>query len=372
MEAPVMALWNGPDQKQAHEWLDRDLGNLRAAFQWAAQRDDLDTAATIAVFAALLSNVSGLSAEPLTWAEQLLAAATPARHRLLLALYQAASGCAWYGRPAEGMAYADAARALYGDPTLEQNIYGIGASWPPAAYAHAGPDRWVSACREVLGVADDPLLSCRSALAIALTLTGRADEALLMCDGLVPAAAATGNPYAHNGALLSFGYAQAETDPTSAVATLRECTERCRQSGMPRMETSAYLFLARLDIATGHYRSALDLLRDATRWQFDAGDFFSLSASLALISALLVRCDLPEPAAIIAGFATTPFTLGVYPEFATAVEELHETLGDSDFDRLSQQGQSMPRPDMVAYAFQAIEEARTRLDQRGPSQTTTP
>jgi predicted ATPase len=151
MEAPVMELWNGPDQKQAYEWLGRELANLRAAFRWAAQRGDLDTAATIAVFAGLLCDISGLSAEPVTWAEQLLPSATQARHRLLLALYQAASGGAGTGGPAaEGVAYADAARALYGDPTFEQNMYGIAAQLAAATYVHAGPDRWVSACREVL------------------------------------------------------------------------------------------------------------------------------------------------------------------------------------------------------------------------------
>jgi hypothetical protein len=40
------------------------------------------------VFAGLLYDISGSSAEPVTWAEQLLPAATQARHRLLLALHQ--------------------------------------------------------------------------------------------------------------------------------------------------------------------------------------------------------------------------------------------------------------------------------------------
>jgi predicted ATPase len=372
MEAPVMELWNGPDQEQAYNWLDRELANLRAAFQWAAQQDDLDTAVTIAVFTSLLCDISGSSAEPVTWAEQLLPAATHARHRLLLALYQAASGCVWCGRPDDAMAYADAARALYGDPAFEQNVYGIGAQLASSTYMHAPTlDRWVSACQDVLAVVDDPLLVCRSLLAIALALTGHADQAITVCEGLVPAVAATGNSWAHGVALLALGYAQAEADPTSALSTMRECVELVRHSGMPRLESSAYLGLARLEIATGHYRPALDLLRDTTTWHFDAGDFSTLTASLALISALLMRCDLPEPAATIAGFATTPFSLAAFPPFATAVEELNQTLGDNDFDRLSQQGRDMPRPQMVAYALQAIEQARTRLDHLGPSQTKT-
>jgi predicted ATPase len=367
MEAPVIEAWNGPDQKQAYEWLSRELANLRTAFQWAAHQSELDTAATIAVFAGLLCDLSGLSAEPITWAEQLLPAATQARHRLLLALYQAAAWCAFYGRPTEGVAYADAARALYGDPTFEQNMYGIGAQMAPSTYVYDPTlDRFVSVCREIFAVADDPLLVCRSQLAIALAKTGHGDQALTLCDGLVPAAAATGNPWAHAVALHALGDAQAETDPASAVATWRECMELLRHSGMPRMETATYLGLARLEMATGHYRPALDLLRDTIMWQFEAGDFFSLIWPLALISALLMRCDLSEPAATIAGFATTPFTLAAYPQFAAAVEQLPHALGDKDFDRLSQQGRSMPRPKMVVYALQAIEEARTRLDQLDP------
>jgi hypothetical protein len=368
MEAPVVALWNGPDQEQALEWVSRELANLRTAFQWAAHTDDLDTAATIAVFAALLCDISGSSAEPVTWAEQLIPAATQARHRLLLALYQASAGCAFYGRPDDGLAYAEAARALYGDLTFEQNMYGIGAQLASGTYWHAPTlDRWVSVCREVLAVVDDPLLTCRSLLVAALTFTGHTDEALELCEGLVPAVAATGNPWANGNALLALGYAQAETDPTSAIATFRECVELCRHSGMPRMDTSAYLGLAQLEIATGHYRPALDLLRDTIMWQSDAGDFASLTWPLALISALLMYCDLPEPATTIVGFATTPFTLAAFPQFAAAVEQLPRTIGDKDFDRLSQQGRSMPRPKMVAYALQAIEEVRTSLDQPEPA-----
>jgi hypothetical protein len=346
------------------------LANLRGAFQWAAaHQGDLDSAATIAVFAGLLCGITGLSAEPVTWAEQLLPVATQARHRLLLALYQAASGCTFYGRPAEGMAYADAARALYGDPGFEQNMYGIGAQMASGTYIHAPTlDRWVSACREISALADDPLLVLRGQLAIALAFTGHADQALTLCEGLVPAAAGTGNPWAHGDALLALGYTQAKTDPTSAVATMRECLALFRHSGMPRMETAAYLGLAELEIALGDFRPALDLLRDTTMWQFDAGDFSSLTWPLALISALLMRCDRPEPAATIAGFATTPFTLAAYPEFAVAVEQLPHTIGDNDFDRLSQQGRSMAHPKMVAYALQAIEEARTSLDQPDPAQ----
>ena len=38
-----MALWDGPRQREAYDWFTVELANLRAAFRWAADHDDLDT-----------------------------------------------------------------------------------------------------------------------------------------------------------------------------------------------------------------------------------------------------------------------------------------------------------------------------------------
>jgi hypothetical protein len=224
-------------------------------------------------------------------------------------------------------------------------------------------DEYLSVCREVVEVADDPLLTCRSHLAIAVAWTDQAQEALALCEGLVPAAVATGNPYAHALALIALSRVEADNDLASAVAAGRECVAVCRQFGLRNMEMLVYPSLARLEIAAGDYRSTLDHLVDNIKWHFDTGDFSSLKVPLAVIAVLLVGCDLPEPAAVIAGFATTPFTLGNNREFAVAVEQLHQTLGDSDFDVLGQRGRSMPSHEMVAYSLQAVEDVRTRLDQ---------
>ncbi len=53
-EADVLALWDSPRQREAYEWFTVELANLRAAFRWAADHDDLDTAAAIAIYAAFL------------------------------------------------------------------------------------------------------------------------------------------------------------------------------------------------------------------------------------------------------------------------------------------------------------------------------
>ena len=53
-----------------------ELANLRAAFRWAADHDDLDTAAAIAIYAALLG-ILVEQYEPVAWAEELIEPARP-------------------------------------------------------------------------------------------------------------------------------------------------------------------------------------------------------------------------------------------------------------------------------------------------------
>ena len=42
------AVWRSPRQREAHEWLDGEMANLRVAFRWAMAHADVDVAARIA------------------------------------------------------------------------------------------------------------------------------------------------------------------------------------------------------------------------------------------------------------------------------------------------------------------------------------
>jgi predicted ATPase len=53
-EADMLALWDSPRQREAYDWFTVELANLRTAFRWAADRSDLDDAATIATYAGFL------------------------------------------------------------------------------------------------------------------------------------------------------------------------------------------------------------------------------------------------------------------------------------------------------------------------------
>ncbi len=85
LEADVVALWDSPRQREAYDWFTSELANLRTAFRWAADRDDLDTAATIAVYAFIGRLVEQY--EPIAWAEELIEPARAVDHPRLAALY---------------------------------------------------------------------------------------------------------------------------------------------------------------------------------------------------------------------------------------------------------------------------------------------
>ncbi len=69
-ETDIIALWDSPRQREAYVWFATELANLRTAFRWAADRGDLDTAASIATYCWLIGFcVENL--EPVSWAEEL-------------------------------------------------------------------------------------------------------------------------------------------------------------------------------------------------------------------------------------------------------------------------------------------------------------
>ena len=60
-----------PAATRGLRWFAVELANLRAAFRWAADHDDLDSAAAIAFYAAFLGFWIE-QYEPIGWAEELI------------------------------------------------------------------------------------------------------------------------------------------------------------------------------------------------------------------------------------------------------------------------------------------------------------
>ena len=104
-EADILALWDSPRQREAYSWLTVEMPNLRTAFRWAADHNDLDTAATIAHYAAFVG-FWGEQHEPIRWAEELI---EPARANTgACQLYAMAALCFMSGSIHAAVGYAEA------------------------------------------------------------------------------------------------------------------------------------------------------------------------------------------------------------------------------------------------------------------------
>ena len=130
-EADILALWDSPRQRQAHDWFTIELANLRTAFRWAADHGDLDAAATIASYAGSLG-AAVQTIEPIAWAEELIEPARAVDHPRLAFLYVIASQCFLTGRIEAAVGYSDAGQIVLGS-SRDAMPYGIDG-WLGAVY----------------------------------------------------------------------------------------------------------------------------------------------------------------------------------------------------------------------------------------------
>lgn len=95
---------------------------------------------------------------------------------------------------------------------------------------------------------------------------------------------------------------------------------------------------------------------------YDAGNVAVLRSPLAILASVLDRIGHHEPAATISGFAATDFSRASYPQLNTAVAHLRDVLGDETYESLARKGKTMTTAAMVTYAFDQIDQARTKLN----------
>jgi hypothetical protein len=359
-EADIMALWDSPRQREAYDWFTIELANLRTAFRWAADHGDLDVAAPIATYAGFLG-VGGATFEPIAWAEELIEPARTVDHPRLAFLYVIASCCYTTGRIEAAVGYSEAGQIVVGR-SREALPHGIEA-WFGSVYQIIGqPERLAEWCRAQLARRRDTHVRIRSWLVGALSLAGSGAEAMDSADGLIEAAETTGNPSVLTFALVAYGAAFRDADPIGALHALGRGLVIAQDCGNRANESILALFLARLEAEHGDTLSAFDHLTLAIRDLHNAGNAIGVRAPLAVLAALFDRLGRYEPAATIAGFALSPFSASAVPEITTAITHLGEVLGDQAYESLARKGETMTTAEMVTYAYDQIDQARTELE----------
>jgi hypothetical protein len=83
---------------------------------------------------------------------------------------------------------------------------------------------------------------------------------------------------------------------------------------------------------------------------------------MATLATILDRMGRYEPAAIIAGCASTPLAVATYPELSTTTAHLRTVLGDQDDESLAHKGETMSTAEIATYAYDQIDQARSELN----------
>jgi tetratricopeptide (TPR) repeat protein len=360
-EADVMALWDSARQRDAYVWFGAELANLRTAFRWAADHDQLDPAAQIATYAGVLG-MALENSEPSAWAEELIEVARLRDHPRLGFLYVVSALCWMAGRIDDAIAYSD----------KRQEMVRIGCGEVPF-----GLDGLLGGTYMVIGELEkalewedryldhrsDPLAISRSNRILQLVMAGRIDKAVAAVPEVLSAAEATDNPYAISGALLAVGFAFRDVELDKALDAMRRGLIIAHDSGNRAAEGYLASNIGRLEARNGDWASALDHLTLTLRINRDSGSITAIRSPLAIVVGILTEFRRYEQAATVAGFAMSALTATAFPELSATVSRLRHVLGADVHESLLRRGETMTTSAIASYALDQIEQMRAELNQ---------
>jgi predicted ATPase len=361
-EPTIMALWDSPEQREAYTWFGTELANLRVAFRWAAEYDDLDVAATIATYAGILGYLVE-NYEPFTWAEELIEPARAVNHPRLATLYVLASECFVAGRIDDAVRYRDTAQHVMASGG--EVLFGFEALLGRMYLVTGQPEQWAEWCRPRLAGAPDTRGLLRASMVLTQTVAGLTNEAMAAATGLVQVAEMTHNPHAISFALLAYGFAYPDTEPLRASEALRRGWVIAHDNGVRVNESFLAMSLGPLEAENGDPFVALDYVTRAIRNYYDAGNTTQIRMPLACLAAVLDRLGRYEPAATIGGFAIDPLISATFPEIDDAIAHLRDVLGDHKYESLARKGETMTIAAIATYAYDQIDQARASLTHPG-------
>jgi predicted ATPase len=366
-EVDVLAQWDSARQRESYNWFNLELANLRAAFRWAADHDDLDSAAAIAVCASILGSWVE-QFEPGAWAEEIIKPARRVEHRRLAQLYAVAARCYSAIRLDEGVVYAEAGLQAIESRRYDAVPFDIPSELGGVYVLTGEPHRWIEMCRNTLAASTDAHILTRAHLVMSLAMIGATDEAIEASEPLRDADSVTQNPAFVCWALVAYGYARHNTDPDGAFEAHRLGAKIARETGNRLLETYHTGNLSRLAARHRDPTETFDYIATSIRNYFNAGNHSLLPQAMAVLANYLDLLGHHHPAATISGFSTTTFARVYFPEIDDTIAHLREVLGDKMYESLAHSGAAMTNAAIANYALEQIDLARFQLSTTGDSQ----
>ncbi len=351
--------WDGPGWRDAVDWVEAELDNLRAGYQWSAARGELETATDIAAHAALMGFSVQLF-ETLAWAEELLAPAVTADVTHLPRLYTGAGLACFAGRAEAARANAHRATEIEREPRYDACEPGYASFIEALGAVYCGDlDRYVELTGEVAERYGRDRGYALAAYVDGLQSCGRRDEALALVEESVAVARAHGNPYWIAYALWIAGMTFSKTDARRAFAAWEEGVACVREHRVQFFEGFLARDAARLHTSDGEPDAALVLFGEAISAFHRAGNVPQLVITLASVPALFERLDRHAPAAMLLGaLSREPSSFHHVPELAALDERLARELGKARAADFMAAGAALDLGDAAVYARQQIDVAR--------------
>ena len=357
--------WNGPGWRDAVDWVEVELGNLRSAFRWSVERGDLNVAADVAAHAALMGFSVQLF-ETVAWAEELLPAAIEADVRRLPRLHVAAGFACFVGRASTAAASAHRATELEAQPRYESCDPGYSMFVEALGQVYSGHlDRYIELTRAVAALPGPSRAYAVAAYLDGLQSAGQVDNALELTDDAVVAARALGNPYWIAYTLWIVGLAFSKVDAERALLAWDEGITVVRQDHVHFFDGFIGRDAARLHTSNGEPEAALSLFGPAIESFQRAGAVAQLIITLASVPALFERIQRLEAAATLLGaLSREPASFHHVPELVALGERLTRQLGAERAKQCAATGGLLDLNSAAVYAREQIELARRDLVRR--------
>ncbi len=351
--------WDGPGWRAAVDWVELELDNLRAGYRWSAERGQLEVATDIAAHAALMGFSVQLF-ETLSWAEELLDAASSADVRRLPRLYTAAGYACFTGRPDAARRNAHRATELEADARYDPCEPGYSMFIEALGQVYCGDlDRYIALTGEVARRYGAERGYGLASYVDGLQSAGRVDEALALTERSVAAARELGNPYWIAYALWIAGMAFSRSDSRRALAAWDEGVAFVREQRVHFFEGFLARDAARLHTSDGEPEAALVLFSDATASFHRAGNVPQLIITLASVPSLFERLERFEAAATLLGAMSRHESSSRHvPELADLEARLATRLGARRTRQLVAEGAAFGLDDAALYARRQIDAAR--------------
>ena len=292
--------------------------------------------------------------EPVTWVEEILAAATDADLRQLPRVYTAASICALTGGQETAIRYAQTAVTLESDPRYDPFAHGWSAYWEAAARRYTNQiDRFLEICESLAADEGAAHVMGQCGLLGVLAGVGRQDEARELADQTVSSADELGNPFWIVYAMTGWGRAHASQHPVAALEMLHRALDYTIEHRIDYLRAIVLREMATLEETGGDLVDALEKFMTVVEWYRVSGNRGSVTTTLGDIAVMFDRLDRPEIASTIYG-TSVPYGQSIAEELPVALEHLREVLGSERFDECVEAGSNMEFNEAMLYVGQML------------------